>query len=185
VQTASRNPDWYANVMYGVVAVGLVSITVVFYWSPQTVDQVIDGIMRRLSPPPAVVVTPAPEENRFEQPVVQKPAKPRHAVVKAKPPEGDTSYSVVRAKPEEAPRVQPQAQPDSTEASVKIDDAAVYSANSPRSSVVNVLKKGDKVESTLEVIDSRGRWSLVRTNGANAGFVRSEDLQRLQANPDH
>jgi hypothetical protein len=70
---------------------------------------------------------------------------------------------------------------DISQAQVKADSAPVYSSNSPRSSIVRVLTKGEKVETNLEVIDSEGRWSLVRTGDLKrSGFVRSESLDRAQ-----
>jgi len=73
-------------------------------------------------------------------------------------------------------------EPASLKRSVKNEPTLVYSSNTPRSSVVEELKKGDQVETNLEVMDSHGRWSLVRANGQNqSGFVRTEDLERLKA----
>jgi hypothetical protein len=46
---------------------------------------------------------------------------------------------------------------------------------------VQLLKKGDTVETNLEVIDSSGTWSLVRTGESQrSGFVRSENLDRAK-----
>jgi len=76
--------------------------------------------------------------------------------------------------PEEAPVVPP----DPSQANVKTDSAVAYSSNSSRSPVVYVLKKGDAVETTLELVDSAGRWSLIRTGDSNRpAFVRSENLE--------
>jgi hypothetical protein len=36
------------------------------------------------------------------------------------------------------------------------------------------------VDSSLEVIDYQGRWSLVHTDSNQFGFVRSETLERPQ-----
>ena len=70
------------------------------------------------------------------------------------------------------------------QANVKSDSAAVYSSNTPRSPIVRLLKKGDRVETNLEVIDSGGRWSLVRpADSSRSGFVRSENLDRSQDGP--
>jgi hypothetical protein len=63
-------------------------------------------------------------------------------------------------------------------ANVKTDAAPVYAFNSLRSAIVYRLKKGDSVEADLELVDSEGRWTLIRTSGLNrSGFVRSEDLE--------
>ena len=70
---------------------------------------------------------------------------------------------------------------DKSQAQVKADSAPVYSSNSSRSSIVRVLAKGEKVQTDLEVIDSEGRWSLVRTGDLRrSGFVRSDSLDRAQ-----
>lgn len=58
-----------------------------------------------------------------------------------------------------------------------LNDSAVYSFNSPASGVLQVLKKGDVVNTELEIIDNRGRWTLI--TGADRrvlGYVRSESL---------
>lgn len=68
-----------------------------------------------------------------------------------------------------------------TQAVVKKDSTAVHSLNSPVSSVVDYLKKGDRVTSDLEVIQADGRWSLIRgEEQTGSGYVRSENLQQKQ-----
>jgi len=42
-----------------------------------------------------------------------------------------------------------------------------------------MLIKGESVESTLEVIDSRGSWTLIRSKEQKrSGFVQTENLER-------
>jgi hypothetical protein len=42
-----------------------------------------------------------------------------------------------------------------------------------------MLRKGESVESTLEVIDSGGSWILIRSKEQKrSGFVRTENLER-------
>jgi hypothetical protein len=44
--------------------------------------------------------------------------------------------------------------------------------------VVYLLKKGERVETTLELVDAAGRWTMIRTGDSNRrAFVRSEDLE--------
>jgi hypothetical protein len=58
------------------------------------------------------------------------------------------------------------------------DDSPVFQSNSADSAFVKSLKKGDEVRSGgLEIIDSRGAWTLVQKSG-RSGFVPSEMLER-------
>ena len=67
-----------------------------------------------------------------------------------------------------------------------LSDSAVHSFNSPASDVVKLLKKGDVVDKQLEVVDARGRWTLVKADPKGAGFVRSESLgPQLPAEAEH
>ena len=62
-------------------------------------------------------------------------------------------------------------------------DSPVYSANSKRSKVLRSLRRGEKVPPDLEVIDSEGRWRLVRGSGrGRPGFVREEQIERPSDN---
>jgi hypothetical protein len=62
---------------------------------------------------------------------------------------------------------------------VKADSTPVYSANTKRSKVLRRLRRGDKVQPDLEVIDSEGRWRLVKVPGrGKPGFVRDEQIER-------
>jgi cytoskeletal protein RodZ len=68
---------------------------------------------------------------------------------------------------------------DFANAIVKGDDTPVYSVNSRQGTVVRMLKKGDKVATDLEVIDAKGKWTVVRKGDlSKPGFVRDENLQR-------
>jgi len=170
-----RTQRRYTNVLVALAAVGLIGLAIVFFKSPQTIDRFVDNITRRTKQEP-VMAAPAQAEQPAEQ-VVKKGAKQRRLNSRAS--DFSEADSTNQPPPKELPRVEPRFQAESTEASVKIDDAAMYSSNSPASPVVHRLKKGDKVESNLEVVDARGRWSLVETAGLKrTGFVRSEDLER-------
>jgi hypothetical protein len=177
VYSWEKSQALHTNVLYGLAATGLIGISVLFFASPQTIDRVVGEIVKRTTKQPAVVV-PVQEPKPIEEPVIKKAARPRRSGLYSRQQEFSETESAVASPPIPAPRVQPHAH-ESPEASVKIDDAAVYSSNSPSSAVVRRLKKGDVVESKIEVIDSRGRWSLVGPNGSSrSGFVRSEDLER-------
>jgi hypothetical protein len=70
---------------------------------------------------------------------------------------------------------------DDSYASVKSNSAAVYSLNSSSSKILKRLKKGDKIETSLEVIDTEGRWSLIKgIEEKSSGYVRSENLEMRQ-----
>lgn len=67
---------------------------------------------------------------------------------------------------------------------VKNDSTPVYSVNSKRSSVVRRLRKGEKVEPDIEVIDSEGRWIVVKgREKERSGFVRDEQIARPLKDP--
>jgi hypothetical protein len=150
----------------------LIAIVVLLWRSPEARDRLSSVI---LGQPVAGA----------SKPVAEAPEKPDKKAVK-KP------VNVRRSKPAPAPEaVQPVAtetpkvkEPRIIEtgpvvANVKSDSAAVYSFNSPRSPVVKVLTKGERVETNLEVIDSEGRWSLIHGD-LTSGFVRSENLEKGQ-----
>jgi hypothetical protein len=185
VYSWEKSQALHTNVFYGLAATGLIGVSILFFGSPQTVDRVIEAIAKRTTKQPAIVA-PVQEQKPIEQTVVKKTAKPRRTGLNLRSQQFSETESAVASPPTQLPRVQPPAQTESPEASVRIDDAAVYSSNSPNSSVVRRLKKGDVVESKIEVIDSRGRWSLVGSNGSTrSGFVRSEDLEREKNQGTH
>jgi hypothetical protein len=73
---------------------------------------------------------------------------------------------------------QPDAQ-DGRDAAVKPDSAPVYSLNSKNSKVLRSVKRGERLKTDIQVIDSEGRWSVVKGKGqSRPGFVRDEDLDR-------
>lgn len=63
-------------------------------------------------------------------------------------------------------------------ATIKTDSAPVYSTNSKRSRVLRVLKRGEKVQPDVEIVDSGGRWRVVRPQRDKAGFVREEQIEQ-------
>jgi hypothetical protein len=68
---------------------------------------------------------------------------------------------------------------DVAHAIVKDNYTPVYSVNSRQSSVVGLLKKGDKVATELEVLDEKGRWTIVKRGDlTRPGFVLDANLQR-------
>jgi hypothetical protein len=111
--------------------------------------------------------TEAPESAapKVSRKPVRGPLKPRQAA--------ELTHPDVPT-PDEVPVVLP----DPSHASVKSDSVVAYSSNSPSSPVVYVLKKGERVETTLELVDAAGRWTMIRTGDSNRpAFVRSEDLE--------
>jgi len=82
------------------------------------------------------------------------------------------------------PRVadQPELIQDPSHATVKGDQTPVYSVNSKDSSVVKLLNKGDWVSTDLDVIDVKGRWTIVKQSDlSKPGFVQPENLQPAKA----
>src|SRR5262245_18097572 len=57
-------------------------------------------------------------------------------------------------------------------------DSPLFQSNSADSALLKSRKKGDEVRSGgLEIIDSRGAWTLIQKSG-RSGFVPSEMLER-------
>jgi hypothetical protein len=61
----------------------------------------------------------------------------------------------------------------------------VYSANSPKSDIVKVLNKGDRVWIQIEITGVEERWCLISEKGKHEslGFVLCKDLQHLDQDP--
>lgn len=65
---------------------------------------------------------------------------------------------------------------------VKSEGTPVYSVNSRQSNIMRLLKRGDRVGTDLEVLDEKGKWTIVRkADLSRPGFVLDENLQK--ANP--
>src|SRR5262249_43936727 len=73
---------------------------------------------------------------------------------------------------------QSQAGQDSFQATVKSDWAAVYAMNASDSAILRLLRRGDKVEINLEVIDTEGEWVLIKEVRENtSGYMRRQELE--------
>jgi len=67
---------------------------------------------------------------------------------------------------------------------VKNDSTPVYSLNSKRSSVLRQLRKGEKLGPDVEIIDSEGRWIVVKgRERERPGFVRDDQIERPIKDP--
>lgn len=149
-----------------------IAMLVVLWKSPATLNRISDAILGQ-SVSQAFSRIVQPEEKPAEKPAPKKPSKSVPAPSKPQTTGLDTVVVVI---PKESPPAT-----DLGHANVKTDSAPVYSSNTPRSPLVQLLKKGDTVETNLEVIDSSGTWSLVRTGELQrSGFVRSENLDRAK-----
>jgi hypothetical protein len=164
------------------ILVSLVATVVYFWRSPQAYRQLSSALLGTSESQPYQ----APAETA-EKPAeiagtnVKKVSKTIHSSGSRSLPRVQESVEQI-VTPQVLPAPQtPRIQEDPLHATVKTDSAAIYNMNSSRSSVVHHLKKGDRVETDLEVVDSSGRWSLVRMSDINrSGFVRSENLERAQ-----
>ena len=167
---------WSARIFDGLIIASLIGLSILFYWTPQTLDR-FRGLFRTTNH--AVIAAPAVEEKPAAQPIIRKTARGSRGGPDSRTPVVTESDSAVEALPKQTLLALPEAKSDPSQASIKTEAAAMYATNSSRSPIVRLLKKGDRVESNLEVIDSKGRWSLVQTNElSRPGFVRSEDLER-------
>jgi hypothetical protein len=81
-------------------------------------------------------------------------------------------------------KAQIESSDDASQMTVKNDSAPVYSLNSKRSSVLRLLRKGEKVGSDVEIIDSEGRWIVVKPQEKErSGFVRDDQIERPVKDP--
>jgi hypothetical protein len=149
-----------------------IAMLVLLWKSPATLSRISDAILgQNVSQASTPVIQP--EEKPAEKPALKKRATLVSSPSQLQRNELDTVVVVV---PKEASPAL-----DLGHANVKTDSAAVYSSNSSRSPVIHLLKKGDTVETNIEVMDSSGTWSLVRTGESQrSGFVRSENLDRAK-----
>jgi hypothetical protein len=153
------------------VVVCLISITVFFSRSRETLDRISGAILGY-----GHVNQAAQAKTHGQEPQTCK-ARPSSSKLPASAAEGTPPDEIAISRPSQAPALEA----DKLHAKVKTDSAAVYSLNSSGSPIVHLLKKGDSVETKLEVLDSDGRWSLVQTSDfKEPGFVRSETLERAQ-----
>ena len=61
---------------------------------------------------------------------------------------------------------------------VNSDSTPVYTANSKSSKVIRVLKRGERVRPDVEVLDSNGRWRVVRgQQKEKPGFVLEDQIR--------
>src|SRR4030095_305332 len=132
---------------------GIITV-IVYVSSPRTFEKISDTLSNAfVGKKPVPVVAPAKEP---EPAPAKKTTAARRRTTTGAPAEAITEQSPIPG--EKIPRFLV----DPTHAAVKTDAAPVYSYNSMTSSVVEVLKKGEQVETNLEVIDSERRWILVR-----------------------
>ena len=156
------------------ISVCLIAMAVIVLKNPETLDHI------------SSVVWGGSVSRAFTQPVGAEAKSPEKSSKKnAKSARGPSNPSPSRVSTESEgaevlqSELSPSARWDPSLPSVKTDSAPVYSFNSPRSPVVEMLMKGERVESSLEVIDSGGSWILIRSKEQKrAGFVRAENLER-------
>jgi hypothetical protein len=170
VQSRRRNQSRAGLLLSLIVGCGIITV-IVYVSSPRTFERISDTLSNAFVGKKAAPVEIAPEKKEPE------PASPKKVTARRR--STTASEEAVTAQPPIAGDKTPRLLIDFAHAAVKTEAAPVYSYNSMTSSVVEVLKKGEQVETNLEVIDSEGRWILVRKQQQNqSGFVRSENLER-------
>jgi hypothetical protein len=154
----------------------LIAIVALLWENPEARDRISSVVLGQ------PVSVSQPVEQPAEAPEKPEPKKPVKAFRKAPVPVSATVQPAPVTAPEAAKPKDTVSGPEAvpSQVNVKADSAAVYSFNSPRSPVVRVLRKGERVETNIEVIDSGGRWSLIQAEQLRSGFVRSENLERQQ-----
>jgi hypothetical protein len=81
-------------------------------------------------------------------------------------------------------KAQIESEDDAPQMTVKNDSAPVYSLNSKRSNVLRLLRKGEKVGPDIEVIDSEGRWIVVKPQEkGRSGFLRDDQIEKPVKGP--
>ncbi|HXG66265.1 MAG TPA: hypothetical protein VNO70_14280 [Blastocatellia bacterium] len=118
----------------------------------------------------------APPEEEKQSPARGKGRK--KSVGKAAQPRGQET---AEAQATDAPTAAADQPYDPRQAVVKSDRTPIYSLNSPTSDVLNLLRRGEKVRTELEVIQQDGTWSVVQGKGQRAGYVKAENLERGQS----
>ena len=150
----------------------LIGIIVLVWRNSEMFERISHAITGETKNPPAT--DKSSETEAPESPASKVATKPVRSPLKSRPAAEPTRPDTPTL--DEAPVVVP----DPSRASVKNDSVAAYSSNSPNSPVVYVLKKGERVETTLELVDATGRWTMIRTANSNRpAFVRSEDLEHV------
>ncbi len=82
------------------------------------------------------------------------------------------------------PNKAPAGNSDDKLITVKNNSTPVYSANTKHSKVLRQLRRGDRLRPDLEVIDSEGRWNVVKgKEKEKPGFVRDDQIERPQKDP--
>src|SRR5262249_30734986 len=150
----------------------------ILWKSPETLNRISNAIIGQSGSQASADVT-QPSEEPPEKPVKKNAKRLRNPLDSPALVSGSTQPDIGPGTLGNLSTLSPQGgrriiRTGSVQANIKSDSAAVYSSNSSRSPVLRVLKKGDRVETNLEVIDSGGHWSLVRPADSNrSGFVRS------------
>jgi cytoskeletal protein RodZ len=148
----------------------LIGIIVLVWRNSEMVVRISHAITGETKNPPAIDNSVGTEAS--ESPASKVSTKPVRSPLKSRPAAEVTHPDAPT--PDEAPIVLP----DPSHASAKSDSVVAYSSNSASSPVVYVLKKGERVETTLQLADATGRWTMIRTANSNRpAFVRSEDLE--------
>ena len=113
--------------------------------------------------------------------------KPRRAVGDSNPstadnPESNLQNNRVLSSPTPPPSPQRVVQqPVVQTTTVAGDSVSVYATNSLNSRILLVLKKGDRVETNLGILDKEGSWSLVKVPDKRiSGYVLRENLEPKQ-----
>ena len=155
-----------------VVVLGCIGV-VAYLWRPDAIERVTEVILgesanKRIA---------APAEAKPQPPEVKKAVRRPVSKAAAASVESVQEAVDVGTRPSEK-LVLTVAGPSN----VKVDFVPVHSSNSSDSPILFMLRKGDRVETKLEIIDFEGRWSLIRTpDFPGSGFVRTESLQRSPA----
>jgi hypothetical protein len=126
---------------------------------------------------PPGAATAASSVKPAAKPTPTKIAKPAaSSSAQSEPGTTESNVTAVPAPPE--PREAP-VKTDPLHATVKTDFAFAYSSSSENSPVVAVLNRDTAVETNFELVNSEGRWTMIRTqDSSRPAFVRSENIQR-------
>jgi len=150
-------------------------------------------LSRNNSAPPqsgTITNTNAPKQGnaraaKSSQPPASNPARAaeRRAKMTVNPGPSSAAAQSLPAATAAAADAEPDQEESASQPTVKDEGTPIYSLNTRSSKVVKRLKKGERVNTDVEVLDSEGRWSLVKGQGKSGlGFVRGENLEKTSKN---
>ena len=132
---------------------------------------------------PTTTEPPKTPEKKKDRVQASAATRPRGAVGVSYPSTADSESNLQNDRVLSTPSPPPSPQrvvqqPVVQTTTVAGDSVSVYATNSLNSRILAVLKKGDRVETNLGVLDKEGSWSLIKVPDQKlSGYVLRENLE--------